>query len=418
MNCEIITIGDELTSGKIPDLNSRYACGRLIAAGLRVARITSVGDDYLTASHEIERAMTRRGFVLVTGGLGSTGDDMTCEIAANAFGRPLVRHPEVYRSLLRYAGETGTPVNRPLEKLALLPAGAEPLDTEGASCGFRVDAGSSVFFFLPGVPEQMRRLLDSRVIPEIRRSCGPLPLMVQNVIRLYGIRESRIAEILDGLRRSEEDVVFGFYPRFPEIHVTFTLSGKDEPQVLERLERVQKAACDLLGAYVFAVGDRAMEQVVGEALRRRGLSVALAESCTGGLVGHMLTDEPGSSDYFKGGCVVYSNEAKTDLLGVKPEILTAHGAVSGYTAAEMARGACERFRADIGVAVTGIAGPGGGSAGKPVGTVHLGLASGPDVSTGRYLFRGTRTQVKAESAMMALDWIRRYLNGDPFLPGI
>lgn len=418
MNCEIITIGDELTSGKIPDLNSWYASGRLIAAGLRVKRITSVGDDYRTASLEIKRAMGLGGFVVVTGGLGPTGDDLTCEIAAGAFARRLVRHPEVYRRLLRYAGETGEAVNRPLEKMAMLPDGAEPLEPEGSSCGFRMDTGSAVFFFLPGVPDQMRRLLDLYVIPEIRRSCGRLPLIRQHVIKLYGIQEPRIAEILDDLQRTEKDIVFGFYPRLPEIHVTFSLSGDDEPKVLERLERIQKAACNLLGDCVFTVGDRTMEQVVGEILRRRGLSVALAESCTGGLVGHLMTEEPGSSDYFLGSCVAYSNEAKTAFLGVSPDTLAAHGAVSGHAAEEMAKGARERFRADIGVAVTGIAGPGGGSIEKPVGTVYLGLCSARGTFTGRYLFRGTRAQIKADTAMMALDWIRRYLNGDSFLPGI
>ncbi len=418
MNCEIITIGDELTSGKIPDLNSWYACGRLIAAGLRVSRSTSVGDDHATASREIKDAMVRGGWIVVTGGLGSTDDDMTCKIASEALNRPLARHPDFYRNIMSHAGGRGRPVNRQMEKMAMLPEGAEPLDPAEAVCGFRIDAGSAVFFFLPGVPDQMRRLLDSRVIPEIVSSSGPLPVIRQSVIKLYGLGESRIAEILDGLQKSEKSVVFGFYPRHPENHVTFSLTGENEPEVLKDLKRVQRAACDLLGNFVFAVGDRTMGQVVGEMLRLRGQTVALAESCTGGLVGHLLTNEPGSSHYFKGGCTAYSNEAKVNLLKVKKTTLESHGAVSTFTAGEMAKGARELFRADIGVSITGVAGPGGGSESKPVGTVCLGLASENELSTGKYLFRGTRVNVKEEAAAMALDWIRRYLNGDSFLPGI
>ncbi|HDR16793.1 MAG TPA: CinA family nicotinamide mononucleotide deamidase-related protein [Desulfobacteraceae bacterium] len=418
MNCEIITIGDELTSGKVLDVNSRYACRRLIDAGLQVTRITCLGDDQRAVSSELEQAMRRGGFVIVTGGLGSTVDDITCEIAAGAFRLRLIRHPEVYRSLLRYADETGAKINRPLEKLAMLPEGAEPLDPEGTSCGFKIKGGDADFFFLPGVPEQMRRLLDHFVIPGIMRVYGPLDRLFQRVLKLYGIGESRVAEILDDLQRSEPDVIFGFYPRFPEIHVTLNFRGLDERQAHEILERVQNAACDLLGAFVFAVGDRTMAHVVGGLLRRHGLSVALAESCTGGLIGHLLTGEAGSSEYFKGGCIVYSNEAKMDLLGVNPDTLHAHGAVSGSTACEMASGVRGRLRADIGVAVSGIAGPGGGSFEKPVGTVHLGFCSEKELFSGRYRFQGSRDRIKTEAAMMALDWIRRYLNDYSFLPGL
>jgi nicotinamide-nucleotide amidase len=418
MNCEIITIGDELTTGKVPDVNSKYACTRLIDAGLSVTRITSLGDDEPSVSEEIRQAMRRGGFVIVTGGLGSTVDDMTSEIAAGAFKRKLVRHPEVYRCILRYTNETGARLNRPLEKMAMLPEGAEPLDPEGNHCGFRIEAGTAVFFFLPGVPEQMRRLLDLFVIPRIRQTCGRPETLFQRVLKLYGIGESQVAEMLDDLQLSEPDVVFGFYPRFPELHVTFSFRGKDDRHAHKVLDRVQNTACEILGSFVFARDDHTMSHVVGELLRRRSLSVALAESCTGGLIGHLLTNEAGSSDYFKGGCVVYSNEAKKDLLGVKPVTLNAHGAVSAKTAGEMASGARELLLADIGVAVTGIAGPGGGSLQKPVGTVFFALCSVEGLFSGSYLFRGPRSRVKIEAAMMALDWIRRYLNDDSFLPGL
>jgi nicotinamide-nucleotide amidase len=213
-------------------------------------------------------------------------------------------------------------------------------------------------------------------------------------------------------------VILGFYPQFPENHITLNLSGKDEATVTDELGKVEKEIRRLIGFYVFAAGNQSMEEVVGRMLVDKDMTISVAESCSGGLIGHRLTNVPGSSAYFHGGVVVYSNQSKADLLHVNPKTLETHGAVSNQTVREMARGVRDLFKTDLGLAVTGIAGPDGGSKEKPVGTVHIGLAAGDEVISDKYRFWGNREEVKLETSIMALDWVRRYLNGNPFLPGI
>jgi len=245
-----------------------------------------------------------------------------------------------------------------------------------------------------------------------------LPVLRQRILKIYGLNESSITEILKDFSRKTENIGLGFYPRFPENHINITLRGHDEPSVMSELDRVEKEIRDLLGTYLFATGNQSMEGVLGEMLRERGLSLSVAESCTGGLIGNLLTNVAGSSSYFKGGVIVYSNQCKVDLLNVSQESIKEYGAVSDQTAREMAEGVKKKVNTDMGLAVTGIAGPDGGSEKKPVGTVHIGLALDNETFSGKYLFPGLRKQVKLNTAMMALDWVRRYLNGDSFLPGI
>ena len=199
--------------------------------------------------------------------------------------------------------------------------------------------------------------------------------MRQRILKLYGLNEPGIAEIFKKIQGKTGNIVFGFYPRFPENHITISLRGQDEPTVTKELDRVEMEVRRLVGPYIFAPGDQNMEEVVGHLLLEKNLSISVAESCTGGLIGHRLTSVPGSSSYFHGGVVVYSNQSKADLLRVDPRTLETHGAVSERTVEEMARGVKDRIKTDLGLAVTGIAGPGGGTRQKPVGTVHVGLAA-------------------------------------------
>ena len=418
MHGEIITIGNEIVSGKILDINAWYAAGRLTASGLRVTRITSVGDDPDSVSTALTRAVKESRFVIVTGGLGSTEDDITCEIAAKALERPLCLDRGTSERIRRYALSKGVEVSPSLEKMAWIPEGSKMLNPEGYTCGFSLTENTVRLYFLPGVPDQMRYLMDRFVLPEILARYKTLPVLRQRILRLYGISEPEIAEILKDLPGSRSNVVLGFYPHFPENHITMVLRGQDESIVTKRLVALENEIRNLIGSYIFATGNESMESVVGGMLRAKGITISVAESCTGGLIGSLLTDVPGSSDYFQGGFVVYSNQSKVDLLHVSLETIERYGAVSDQTVREMAEGVRKRMGTDIGVAVTGIAGPGGGTKEKPVGTVHVGLAEEHRTFSGKYRFWVTREQIKLHTSMMALDWIRRYLNGDPFLPGI
>ena len=418
MHGEIITIGNELVSGRTQDLNSWYAAGRLTASGLKVIRVTSVGDDEKRTGDALKRALNSSHFVIVTGGLGSTTDDMTCEIAADALDRPLCIDDLMLKKIEQYVRVRKIQMTESLKKMALMPEGARMLNPKGATCGFSLVTGGVNFYFLPGVPDQTRYLIDKFVLPDILGRYETLPVMRQRIMKLYGLNEPRIAEIFRSLEKEIGEVVLGFYPHFPENHITISLRGKDEPTISKTLDRVETAISEMVGVYVFAHDSREMEEVVGEILLKNEKTLSVAESCTGGLIGNRLTEVSGSSQYFQGGVVSYSNRAKVDLLRVSAKTIDTHGAVSAETACEMAMGVRSCIEADLGLAVTGIAGPDGGSRDKPVGTVHIALSSEKGTFTEKYRFWGRRKQVKLNSAMMALDWVRRYLNGDPFIPGI
>jgi nicotinamide-nucleotide amidase len=418
MHGEIITIGNELMSGRTPDLNSWYAAGRLTASGLSVIRITSVGDDEKMAADALKRASASSRFVIVTGGLGSTEDDITCKIAADALDRPLCLDHQMLRKISDYVKAKGIEMTPPFEKMAFMPEGARMIHPKGAVCGFSLVEKDIRFYFLPGVPEEMRYIMDAFVLPELLSLYERPPVMRQRLLKLYGLNEPRIAEIFADLKERSGDVVFGFYPQFPENHITMSLRGKDETAVTAALDRVERDIMGLVGPYVFAAGDQEMEEVVGRLLSHSKKTLSVAESCTGGLIGHRLTNVAGSSSYFHGGVVSYSNQSKADILRVDPKILETHGAVSAQTAEEMARGIRHQMKSDLGLAVTGIAGPDGGSEEKPVGTVYIGLTSAGETVSRRYRFWGRRKQVKLNTSTMALDWVRRHLNGDPFLPGV
>jgi len=416
--CEIITIGNELISGRTLDLNAWYAADKLTSLGLQVTRMTSVGDNCELVSQALENALKISEFIIVTGGLGSTDDDLTNEIVATILNRPLCLDREMLELIRRHSSMQGIAMNPFLEKMAWLPEGSKRLSPEGRACGFSLVENEVRLYFLPGVPDQMRYLMDRVVIPEIRSQCERLPVTRELTLKVFGLSEPRIAEIFQDLRGRTGDALLGFYPHFPENHITVTLTDRDHHVVAREMEKIEKAIRDKIGPFIFATSNGSMAEEVGRLLKRRKWTVSVAESCTGGLVGHLLTSVPGSSSYFLGGIISYDNRIKIDTLGVKPGTLKSAGAVSNQTVREMAQGVRHRLKTDLGIAVSGIAGPEGGSREKPVGTVHLGLATVEETFVKEYRFMGNRQQIKRVSAMMALDWLRRYCNGDPFLPGV
>ncbi len=415
---EIITIGDELISGKTLDLNARYAAEKLVASGLRVNRITSVGDDHNMVSKTLSKALNNSRFVIVSGGLGPTDDDLTNEIAAKALNRSLTLNQKMLERIKKYIEEKGMSMTPSIEKMAWMPEGSRLLSPEGFMCGCYINEQDVNLYFLPGVPAQMRYLFDKFVLPELLNIYDTVPSVDHNILKLYGLKEVEIAEAMKELQHEIGDVVLGFYPHFPENHITLSLRAKDKSTVKIEMDRVKNKIMGILGSFIFSSNNQRMEEVVGRKLLDKGITISVAESCTGGLIGHRLTNVAGSSDYFQGGIIVYSNQSKIDFLNVNSNTIETFGAVSDQTVREMVCGIKDRFKTDLALAVTGIAGPDGGTREKPVGTVHLGLAAGDKVFSGKYRFRGTRKQVKLETSMMALDWTRRYLDGNTFIPGI
>ena len=418
MSGEIITIGTELVSGNTLDINSCYVAERITSAGLQITRITSVGDDLQRVYVILKRAITRSDFVIVTGGLGSTDDDLTSEIAAKAFNRALHLDKEMRAKIESFIKANKIELTPTLEKMAWMPEGSKLLNPKGMGCGFSLIENNIQLYFLPGVPSQAHYLMDKFVLPELLGLYQDRPVMKQRVLKLYGLNEPTIADMFKQLKGRTGKAVFGFYPKFPENHITISLKGEDPGAVNNELDRVETLIREIMGTYIFCTGNFTMEDVVGRMLKTRNLTIAVAESCTGGLIGHRLTNVSGSSQYFLGGNIVYSNQAKIDYLRVRPETIAKYGAVSDETVREMARGIIDSYKTDLALAVTGIAGPDGGTSEKPVGTVYIGLASKNKIFSDKYCFQGDRKQIKLNTSTMALDYVRRYLKGDPFIPGI
>ncbi len=409
MQGEIITTGTELITGRVGDFNARYAARRLHESGLRVQSITILGDNAPLFQDSLTQALARSQFIIITGGLGPTDDDLTVAAAAQALNLRLFEDEALLARIRRCLEERGLPWEDRYARLAQIPEGAMVLDPGASACGFSLKHQGAWLFFLPGVPKEMQHLFDSFVLPFLVGFAAGGDFMRQRTLRLFGMSETQLQEAVNKLGEWQEGVCVGFYPNFPENHLTLTLRGQD-PQTLEAdLDRLTAALSREVGEVLLGPEAATLEELVGRRLRDKDLTLAVAESCTGGLICHRLTNVPGSSDYFMGGVVTYSNLAKMDLLRVPEDTLENKGAVSEATARAMALGVKEVFHTPLGLAVTGIAGPAGGSPDKPVGTVWIGLASPHGVEAKQYRFHGTREEIKALSAQTAMDWLRREL---------
>jgi len=411
MRGEILAIGDELTSGRVRNTTSGLAARCLFAAGHEIVAMTTVGDMPALIGTALHTALDRAQFVLVTGGLGATSDDLTNEAVAQALSRPTTLNHEVRAALVRHGVALPNADQKAggLEKLAWLPAGAKALKPGAGMAGHLLVHEGVPVFFLPGVPHEMEELLADCVLPELRRlDPGGASAPRQRLFKVFGLPETEINRRLVPLETAITGLTVGYYPVYPEVHVSLTLRGVATD---DRLATADRAVREALGPFLYGTAADSLATVVGALLRQQGLTLAVAESCTGGRVAAELTAAAGSSEFFLGGVVAYSNVLKEGLLGVPAAVLTDQGAVSIATATAMATGIRERTRAAVSVAVTGIAGPGGGSPDKPVGTVCFGLADAGQTRALTRHFQGKRWQIQAMASQQALDLLRRRLLG-------
>ena len=413
LRAAILSTGDELTSGRILDTNAGWIADKLFERGIDVAAIIAVGDDRERLLWAWRRALDVADVVISTGGIGPTADDLTSEVVAEVLGVPLVEDGEQAARIRRLFEAFGRQMPANNLKQALLPRGAIVIPNAlGTAPGYRVAHGTKHLVVLPGVPREMKPMMEETVLPWLIALGGGDQVYLAHVFQTFGLTESGLDEMVAGAVDPAEGRV-SFRASFPEISLRVVVHGRPGEAGV-RLEELVARIRERIGPYVYGEGaTTTMEEVVGRLLRERGLTVALAESCTGGLVGHRLTNVPGSSAYVRGAVVAYADGAKQALLGVRRETLAAHGAVSEETAGEMAAGARRALGASIGVSTTGIAGPDGGTPEKPVGTVCFGLASDAGVVARRYQLWGTRDWVKLLASQVALDWIRRHALGLP-----
>ncbi len=407
MEGAILAIGNELVSGRVPNVTSFWAAERLSRYGYRVREIVTVGDEKEEIVFYLRHLLSKAHFLLISGGLGPTEDDLTNEAAAEALGLPLELNPEILARIRETEKRQGLPAHPLREKMAYLPRGACPLSRDLSVAGYLLREKDRLLFFLPGVPEQFQRLLIDRVLPVLLETFPPRETLCTRTLRFFDLREAEINQVVKETVPPELEV--GFYPVFPEVQVVLTARGREDREVRELLEKAVKVLKERFPEHLFGEDEEELPLALGRMLRARGATVSVAESCTGGLMASLITRIPGSSDYFLGGAVTYANSAKVGLLGVPERFIRLFGAVSREVACAMAEGARRRFGADFALSVTGIAGPGGGSPEKPVGTVWIGLSTPTETVARKFHFPGTRHEVQTLSAYTALDWLRRYL---------
>jgi nicotinamide-nucleotide amidase len=412
MKAEILATGDEIRSGALVDSNSAYISQKLEENGIEVLRHTCVGDDLTRLVSTLREIGDRVEMAVVTGGLGPTADDLTAEAAARAAGVELTLNQTALENVESFFKKFDRPMTASNRKQALLPVGSKILyNSVGTAPGFCLYIEQCLFFFLPGVPYEMKRMLAEHVIPEMLFLQGDAVMHSRvKTITTFGLPESLAGEKVAAVKTTFAGIKLGLRANFPQIQVKLYGRDTDLARLDRRMAKAGQWVLERLGRNVISEDGERMEAVVGGLLLERSATIGLAESCTGGLLANWLTNVAGSSAYFLFSGVTYSNQAKIDVLGVRPETLERHGAVHEKTAREMAQGVRRAAGATYGLSTSGIAGPDGGTEDKPVGTVCVGFA-GPDRSFGRRLYFpfGKRLMNKQIFAMAALDILRKEL---------
>jgi len=409
MRAEIIATGTELLTGGSVETNSIFLAEELMLLGLGTAFKTVVGDDEKDMEDVLRRALERSDAVIITGGLGPTEDDITRKVIAKITKKRLILNEDALKSI--HARLSGRPRDIVManERQALIPSGARLLQNPaGIAPGFYIDEEGPFLAVLPGVPNEMRAMFSEGLKPALANRFSPKGAVRRKVLRTCSLSESAVNQALQDILRRSEPMV-GLSVKGAGVDVRIIARGLNAEQAQAGIDRTEAAIREKLGDAVYGVDGVEMEEVVGALLKQRRMNLAVAESCTGGLIGARITNIAGSSEYFERGAMVYSNIAKTEMLGVPEKLIEKHGAVSSEVAAAMARGIRDAARTSLGLSATGIAGPGGGTEKKPVGLVYVGLASPSGVTTEKFQFLGNREQIRMRASQMALDMVRRYL---------
>ena len=420
---EMIFSGDELLRGDTLNTNQSYLGERLLDLGIFATHALCVTDDLAAMVEAIKAGLARRPAVLVlSGGLGPTEDDLTREAAAEALGRPREHREDLLELIRARFASRGWVMSDSNRKQALIPRGASSIPLTGTAPGFHVQQGDTLVVALPGVPWELKQMWEGTVEPLLSgvqagassddgdgRASGARVVRAQDVRRIhtFGIGESMLAEMLSEFDWHDPEATIGTRANLDG--VTIILRGLASPGGGDKLQTTQDRVLAILGERVYGTDGDGLPEVTGELLRAAGLTLAVAESCTGGLVAKRFTAVPGSSDYFLGGVIAYDNRVKTDLLGVPEDVLAAKGAVSSEVAIAMAEGACRRLGADCALSTTGVAGPGGGSEEKPVGLVFIACTVKGVTVVERIHSPGQREQIRERSAFAAVDLLRRRL---------
>jgi len=411
MKAEIIIIGDEILYGQTIDTNSAFIAEKLGESGVEISYKTAVGDEVKKIVEAVHLAQRRVDLIIATGGLGPTSDDLTVKAIAKAFKKNLIFHPEILKKIEARFKARGIEMPKINQNQALIPQGAKALENPlGSAPGILIEEDKKIFIALPGVPKEMKAMLEQEVIPRLKTKVGKTKI-VHRKIRTTGIIESKLYEKIKDLLKDLIEIKVAFLPGYQGVDLRLTANLKTSSKSKDALTQLEEKIKERIGEFIYGYDEQTLEEMVGKMLQENGKTLSVAESCTGGLVAAKITNISGSSDYFERGVVSYSNQAKMEILGVPRDLLEKYGAVSPEMALAMAQGVRRISKTDLGLSVTGIAGPTGGTKEKPVGLIYIGLADAQKSWVEKFLFGQDRMINRERAAQAALNMVRSYFSG-------
>ena len=411
MKAEIIIIGDEILYGQTLDTNSAFIAEKLGELGVEISYKTAVGDEVKKIVEAIHLAQRRVDLVITTGGLGPTSDDLTVKGTAKAFKKNLIFHPEILKKIEARFKARGIEMPKINQNQALIPQGAKALENPlGSAPGILIEEDKKIFTALPGVPKEMKTMLEQEVIPLLKTKVGKTKI-VHRKIRTTGIIESKLYEKIQDLLKDLKEIKVAFLPSYLGVDLRLTANLKTSSKSKDSIIQLEEKIKERIGEFIYGYDEQTLEEVVGKTLKENGKTLSVAESCTGGLVAAKITNISGSSDYFERGVVSYSNQSKIEILGVPQDLLEKYGTVSPEVALAMAKGIREISKTDLGLSVTGIAGPTGGTKEKPVGLIYIGLADAQNSWVEKFLFGQDRMINRERASQAALNMVRLYFLG-------
>jgi len=412
MKAEIISIGSEILRGQITDTNANFIAKKLVESGIDLEHISAASDNPESLLSTLKLALQRSDLIITTGGLGPTEDDITYQTIARTLNLKLIKYPEAEENLnkiLKKINKTISPSNL---KQVYLPEGAKIIINQyGTAPAMILEKDNKIICSFPGVPHEMKNLIEEYLIPYLKEKFPPSMIKKSKTLKITGLGESSVNDLIRDYMNKQTNFTFGIYANPEDIQVQVTTQASTEKEVEKLLQSSVNQLTKMLGNYVFGNDEETIEEVVGNLLRTKKLKVAVAESCTGGMLGEMITRTPGSSEYFQGGVISYDAKVKEDLLKVPTEVLKKYGEVSEQVARLMAEGVRINCHSDIGISITGIAGPGGATEKKKVGLVYMALADDEKTITQKHHLFGGRQLIRLRASRRALNMLRIYLMG-------
>jgi len=410
MKAEIISIGSEILRGQITDTNANFIAKKLVELGIDLEHISAVSDNPESLLSTLKLALQRSDLIITTGGLGPTEDDITYHTIARALNLKLIKYPEAEENLKKFFKKINRTISPSNLKQIYLPEGAKIIINQyGTAPAMILEKDNKIVCSFPGVPHEMKNLIEENLVPYLKEKFPPSVIKKSKILKITGLGESSVNELIRDYINKQTNFSFGIYANPEDIQVQITTQAPTEKEVEKLLQSSVNQLTKILDNYVYGSNEETIEEVVGNLLKTKKLKVAVAESCTGGMMGEIITRIPGSSEYFQGGVISYNVRVKEDLLKVPSKVIKKYGEVSRQVAKLMAEGVQKYCHSNIGISITGIAGPGGATEKKKVGLVYMALADGKKTVAQKHQLFGNRQLIRLRSARRALNMLRMYL---------